>query len=113
MGVGQQLRQALPRSVVWPQRGPGRLDYDEIRAVARKAAAKAHRVRRVDYPRLIDFEAFRSIADGVGGLVRRTCTSALVTGLLVDQATIYPTLQGARTSWWAIMACRGGPRNRA
>jgi len=47
----------------------GRLDYDAIRA-----AAKEHRPKMIvcgasAYPRIIDFEAFRSIADEVGALL--------------------------------------------
>ncbi len=46
-----------------------RLDYDQIRALAKEAKPKLLICGASAYPRTIDFKAFRSIADEVGALV--------------------------------------------
>jgi len=47
----------------------GRLDYDKIRDIARAEKPKLIITGASAYPRLIDFEVFRSIADEVGALL--------------------------------------------
>jgi len=51
------------------------LDYDAIAAVARAARPKLIVAGATAYPRIIDFEAFRSIADEVGALLLVACRS--------------------------------------
>jgi glycine hydroxymethyltransferase len=58
------------------------LDYDQIAAVAREHRPKMIVAGATAYPRVIDFEAFRSIADDVGAL------------LLVDAAHIAGLIAG-------------------
>ena len=53
------------------RREDGRIDFDEVEALARE-----HRPRLIiaggsAYPRIIDFERFRAIADEVGGVSAR------------------------------------------
>ena len=58
------------------------LDYDEIRDLAKRERPKLIIAGATAYPRVIDFEAFRSIADEVGAL------------LLVDAAHIAGLIAG-------------------
>ena len=64
------------------------IDYDEVRALA-----VAHRPKMIicgatAYPRLIDFEAFRSIADEVGAVLM--CDAAHFIGLVAGKAIPSP-----------------------
>lgn len=50
-------------------RKDGRIDYDEVRDLAKKVRPKLIVCGASAYPRVIDFAAFRSIADEVGALM--------------------------------------------
>jgi glycine hydroxymethyltransferase len=63
------------------------LDYDEIRDLARRERPKAIIAGATAYPRIIDFEAFRSIADDVGALL--IVDAAHIAGLIAGGA--HPT----------------------
>lgn len=47
----------------------GRIDYEEVRAIARRERPRLIVAGASAYPRIIDFEAFRAIADEVGALL--------------------------------------------
>jgi len=47
----------------------GRIDYEEVRAIARRERPRLIIAGASAYPRIIDFDAFRSIADEVGALL--------------------------------------------
>ncbi|HLI29195.1 MAG TPA: serine hydroxymethyltransferase [Chloroflexota bacterium] len=64
------------------QRDTERIDYDEVRAIARRERPRLIVAGATAYPRLIDFAAFRAIADEVGAL------------LLVDMAHIAGLVAG-------------------
>ncbi len=83
------------------------LDYDEVRDVARRERPKAIIAGATAYPRLIDFAAFRSIADDVGALL--IVDAAHIAGLVAGGAhpspvpyadvvtfTTHKTLRGPR-----------------
>jgi len=84
-----------------------RLDYDRIRDLARAERPKAIICGATAYPRVIDFEAFRSIADDCGALL--IADAAHVAGLVAGGAhpspvpyadvvtlTTHKTLRGPR-----------------
>jgi glycine hydroxymethyltransferase len=83
------------------------LDYDEIASVAREHRPKVIVAGATAYPRLIDFEAFRAIADDVGALLM--VDAAHIAGLVAGGAhpspvpvadvvtfTTHKTLRGPR-----------------
>ncbi len=83
------------------------LDYDEIRSLAVAARPKAIIAGATAYPRIIDFAAFRSIADEVGALL--IVDAAHIAGLIAGGAhpspvphadvvtfTTHKTLRGPR-----------------
>ena len=83
------------------------LDYDDIAAVARQHAPKLIVAGATAYPRTIDFEAFRAIADEVGALL--LVDAAHIAGLIAGGAhpsplpyadvvtfTTHKTLRGPR-----------------
>jgi glycine hydroxymethyltransferase len=83
------------------------LDYDAIRAVARSERPKLIVAGATAYPRVIDFAAFRSIADEVGALLM--VDAAQIAGLIAGGAhpspvphadvvtfTTHKTLRGPR-----------------
>ncbi|MBV8951097.1 MAG: serine hydroxymethyltransferase [Actinobacteria bacterium] len=83
------------------------LDYDEVRDVARRERPKAIIAGATAYARIIDFEAFRSIADDVGALL--IVDAAHIAGLVAGGAhpspvphadvvtfTTHKTLRGPR-----------------
>jgi glycine hydroxymethyltransferase len=83
------------------------LDYDEIRALARRERPKMIVAGATAYPRIIDFAAFREIADDVGALFM--VDAAHIAGLIVGGAhpspapyadvitlTTHKTLRGPR-----------------
>jgi glycine hydroxymethyltransferase len=51
------------------RRDTERIDYDEVRAIARRERPRLIVAGATAYPRLIDFAAFRAIADEVGALL--------------------------------------------
>ena len=67
--------------------GDHRIDYDEVRALARQHRPKMIVAGHSAYPRLLDFAAFRSIADEVGALLMADI--AHVAGLVV--AGLHPS----------------------
>jgi glycine hydroxymethyltransferase len=83
------------------------LDYDDIRVLARRERPRAIIAGATAYPRLIDFAAFRSIADDVGALL--IVDAAHIAGLIAGGAhpspvpyadvvtfTTHKTLRGPR-----------------
>ncbi len=64
------------------------IDYDEVRALAREHKPKMIICGATAYPRLIDFEAFRSIADEVGAILM--CDAAHFIGLVAGKAIPSP-----------------------
>src|SRR5205085_11780882 len=60
------------------------LDYDEIRALAVAERPKAIIAGATAYPRIIDFEAFRSIADDIDALL--IVDAAHIAGLIAGGA---------------------------
>jgi glycine hydroxymethyltransferase len=83
------------------------LDYDEIRRLARSERPKMIVAGATAYPRLIDFDAFRSIADEVGALLM--VDAAHIAGLIAGEVhpsalpqadvvtlTTHKTLRGPR-----------------
>ncbi|MCB1214617.1 MAG: serine hydroxymethyltransferase, partial [Deltaproteobacteria bacterium] len=85
----------------------GRLDYDQIREVAKKASPKLIVTGASAYPREIDFKAFREIADEVGALLLADMAhiaGLVATGLHMDPvpycdfvtSTTHKTLRGPR-----------------
>lgn len=92
------------------------LDYDEIRDLARRERPKAIVAGATAYPRLIDFAAFRAIADEVGALL--IADAAHIAGLVaggvhpspvphadVMTFTTHKTLRGPRAG---AIVCRTG-----
>src|SRR5829696_2981879 len=90
------------------------LDYDDIRAVARQERPKLIIAGATAYPRIIDFEAFRSIADDVDALL--LVDAAHIAGLIAGGAhpspvpfadivtfTTHKTLRGPRAG---AIVCR-------
>ena len=67
--------------------GDHRIDYDELRALARQHRPKMIVAGHSAYPRLLDFSAFRSIADEVGAMLMADI--AHVAGLVV--AGLHPS----------------------
>jgi glycine hydroxymethyltransferase len=67
--------------------GDHRIDYDEVRALARQHRPKMIVSGHSAYPRILDFAAFRSIADEVGALLMADI--AHVAGLVV--AGLHPS----------------------
>jgi glycine hydroxymethyltransferase len=67
--------------------GDHRIDYDEVRALARQHRPKMIVAGHSAYPRLLDFAAFRSIAEEVGALLMADI--AHVAGLVV--ADLHPS----------------------
>jgi glycine hydroxymethyltransferase len=91
-----------------------RLDYDEIREIALKVKPKLIVCGASAYPRIIDFEKFRAIADEVGALLMADI--AHIIGLIaggehpdpvpvadIVTATTHKTLRGPRG---AIIMCK-------
>jgi len=85
----------------------GRIDYDQVRDLARKERPKLIIAGATAYPRLIDFQAMRSIADEVGAhlLVDMAHIAGLVAGgahpspiphAHVVSTTTHKTLRGPR-----------------
>ena len=83
------------------------LDYDAIRDIAKKSRPKLIVAGATAYPRVIDFEAFRSIADDIGALLM--VDAAHIAGLIAGGAhpsplpaadivtfTTHKTLRGPR-----------------
>ena len=64
------------------------IDYDEVRALAHEHKPKMIICGATAYPRLIDFEAFRSIADEVGAILM--CDAAHFIGLVAGKAIPSP-----------------------
>ena len=50
--------------MAWPK--THRIDYDQVRDLAKQCKPKIDHCRASAYPRIIDFKAFREIADEVG-----------------------------------------------
>jgi glycine hydroxymethyltransferase len=67
------------------------LAYDEIRRLARRERPKMIVAGATAYPRLIDFEAFRSIADEVGALLM--VDAAHIAGLIAGEVHPSPLPQ--------------------
>ncbi len=67
------------------------LDYDEIRELARRERPKMIVAGATAYPRVIDFDAFRSIADEVGSLLM--VDAAHIAGLVAGGAHPSPLPQ--------------------
>ena len=93
----------------------GRLDYDQIRAIAKKERPRLIVCGASAYPRTIDFQAFRSIADEVDAVL--LADIAHIAGLVATghhpspieachfvTTTTHKTLRGPRGG--LIMACR-------
>lgn len=91
-----------------------RLDYDEIRDIARKVKPKLIVCGASAYPRLIEFEKFREIADEAGALLM--CDIAHIVGLIlagehpnpipiadIVTTTTHKTLRGPRG---AMIMCK-------
>ena len=92
----------------------GRIDYDQVRDLALKEKPKLIIAGATAYPRLIDFEAFRRIADEVGAhlLVDMAHIAGLVAGGAhpspiphadVVSTTTHKTLRGPRG---AMLLCK-------
>ena len=64
------------------------IDYDEVRDLARKHQPKMIICGATAYPRLIDFAAFRAIADEVGAILM--CDAAHFIGLVAGKAIPSP-----------------------
>jgi glycine hydroxymethyltransferase len=90
------------------------LDYDELAAVAREHRPKLIVAGATAYPRIIDFEAFRRIADDVGALL--LVDAAHIAGLVAGGAhpspvphadvvtlTTHKTLRGPRSG---VVLCK-------
>jgi glycine hydroxymethyltransferase len=90
------------------------LDYDELAAVAREHRPKLIVAGATAYPRIIDFEAFRRIADDVGALL--LVDAAHIAGLVAGGAhpspvphadvvtlTTHKTLRGPRSG---VILCK-------
>jgi glycine hydroxymethyltransferase len=67
--------------------GDHRIDYDQLRALAKQHRPKMIVAGHSAYPRILDFEAFRSIADEVGALLMADI--AHIAGLVV--AGLHPS----------------------
>jgi len=89
------------------ERETGRIDYGKVAEVARKARPKLIICGASAYPREIDFEAFREVADGVGailmadiahiaGLVAAGVHPSPVGHAQVITTTTHKTLRGPR-----------------
>lgn len=65
----------------------GRIDYDEVRSIAKKERPKIIIAGASAYPRIIDFETFRSIADEVGA--KLVVDMAHIAGLVA--ADVHPS----------------------
>ena len=89
------------------QRDTGRIDFDEVRDLARQAQPKIIVCGGTAIPRIIDFAAFREVADEVGALL--VADIAHIAGLVVSGAhpspvgyadvittTTHKTLRGPR-----------------
>ena len=85
----------------------GRIDYDEVRALAEKCKPKMIVAGASAYPRTLDFEAFREIADSVGaylmvdmahisGLVAAGVHPSPVPHAHIVTSTTHKTLRAAR-----------------
>jgi glycine hydroxymethyltransferase len=96
------------------RRDTERIDYDEVRALVRREQPRMIVAGATAYPRLIDFAAFRSIADEVGAylLVDMAHIAGLVAGgahpspvpyAEVVTFTTHKTMRGPRG---AIILCR-------
>ena len=68
------------------------IDYDQVRDLAREHRPKVIVCGATAYPRLIDFAAFREIADEVGAILM--ADAAHLIGLVAGQA---PSRPGAAT----------------
>ena len=97
-----------------------RIDFDDVRDLARRAPAEADRGRRHGLPRRLDPEPFRAIADEVGALM---FDIAHIAGLIAGGAhpspvrvadvvtfTTHKTLRGPRGGM--ILAKSSTPRHR-
>ena len=84
-----------------------RIDYDEVRALAREHRPKLLIAGITAYPRFIDWAVFREIADEVGAIFmadiahipawsRRVCTPSPVPYADVVTSTTHKTLRGPR-----------------
>ncbi len=89
------------------RRQDGRIDYDEVEALARACRPKLVIAGGSSYPRAIDFARFRKIADAVGArlLVDMAHFAGLVAGAIhpnpvphadIVTTTTYKSLRGAR-----------------
>jgi len=92
-----------------------RIDYDEMREIAKRERPKVIVVGATAYPRIIDFELSRQIADEVGaylvadmahiaGLVAAGLHPSPVPHAHVVTSTTHKTLRGPRS---AFILCRG------
>lgn len=70
------------------RQGTDLIDYDEVRALAREHKPKMIICGATAYPRLIDFAAFREIADEVGAILM--CDAAHFIGLVAGKAIPSP-----------------------
>ncbi len=115
---GQLLRALLPFDGYCVRREDGRIDLDEVRALALEHRPKLIVAGGSAYPREIDSRAFRAIADEVGALlmVDMAHFSGLVAAGLhqnpVESAdivcsTTHKTLAGPRAGF---VLCRAGAR---
>ena len=96
------------------RRDTSRIDMDEVRDIALKARPKLIISGATAYPRLLDFEAFKSIADEVGAIAMADIShiAGLVVGGVhpspfpftdVVTTTTHKTLRGPRS---AIIMCK-------
>lgn len=95
--------------------GDGRIDYDEVRSLAREARPKLILCGYTSYPRDYDYAAFRRIADEVGALTMADVShvGGLIAGGALDNpfdhgfdvvtTTTHKTLRGPRAG---LILCR-------
>jgi glycine hydroxymethyltransferase len=105
-------------------RDTGRVDFDEVRRLARESRPKLIFCGGTAIPRTIDFAAFRAIADEVGALL--VADIAHIAGLVVGGAhpspvpfadvittTTHKTLRGPRGAMLMSRAAHSGALDRA
>ena len=96
------------------QRETGRIDYDEVAALAREHKPNAIVAGASAYPRAIDFARFREIADEVGaklvvdmahiaGLVAAGLHQSPLSYAHITTTTTHKTLRGPRGGMWTAL----------